>query len=43
MENEYGGGDNSYVAWCGELAANFTFGNQYEMCNGASAPNTINS
>ena len=36
VENEYNGGDSSYVAWCGELAANFTFGNQYEMCNGAS-------
>jgi hypothetical protein len=31
VENEYNGGDSAYVDWCGELAANATFGNQYEV------------
>lgn len=43
VENELHTGDTAYVAYCGQLAAQYPLGNQWEMCNGNSASNTINS
>ena len=43
VENEYGGGDQAYVNWCGALAASQDLPIPWLMCNGASAANTVNS
>lgn len=42
MENEYRG-SAAYVDWCGQLAQDMGVGIPWEMCNGMSAANTINS
>lgn len=43
VENELPNGDPNYVDWCGDLAAEQGVPIPVEMCNGYSAPNTINS
>lgn len=43
VENELATTDDAYVDWCGQLAAANEYGQAWVMCNGRSAPNTINS
>ena len=43
IENEYHGGDHTYVEWCGQLAESQNFDIPWVMCNGESANNTINT
>eukprot|EP01084_Bolivina_argentea_P266164 451351_1 len=43
IENEYHGGDHTYVEWCGQLAASENLDIPWIMCNGLSANNTINT
>ena len=42
MENELNTGDKAYIDYCGSLAAKYPYV-PWEMCNGVSADNTINS
>jgi hypothetical protein len=43
IENEYGGGDDAYVDWCGSLVSNELSSTEipWIMCNGKSANSTI--
>jgi hypothetical protein len=43
IENEYNGGDNAYVEWCGSLVSNDFASTKipWIMCNGAVASSTI--
>jgi hypothetical protein len=43
VENELHNGDPNYVNWCGELVTQTNTTIPWEMCNGYSASNTINS
>ena len=43
VENELNTGDSDYIDWCGNLAAAQGLPIPWLMCNGDSAPNTINS
>ncbi len=43
IENEYGWDDPAYIDWCGDLAASLNLEVPWVMCNGRSAPNTINT
>ena len=43
IENEYHGKDPEYLSWCGDLAKSLNIGIPWIMCNGESAPGTINA
>ena len=43
IENEYHGQDPEYLSWCGKLASSLNIGIPWIMCNGESAPGTINA
>ena len=44
IENElHSSPDDPYVRWCGDLAAELALDIPWVMCNGASAPNTVNT
>jgi beta-galactosidase GanA len=43
IENELHTDDAAYVAWCGEVIEPWADDVQWIMCNGDSAPDTINS
>lgn len=43
IENEYHWDNPDYIKWCGDLAASLKLDIPWVMCNGESAPNTINT
>ena len=43
IENEFHGEDPEYLSWCGKLTKSLDIGIPWGMCNGESAPETINT